>query len=510
MRRLFTWIVSGVVLIGLFLAISPLIVGIYLERYYQQLIADFSANSHIQMVLTSYQRGWFHSKAILSIKIMNPSWLIKSNNVATEVTLQQTIRHGPLLFQPPYLFGWAAIQNRPYNNENVITFDGAYFTQFKIPNFKLFKEMGFQEVSGQLWIWPHKARFRGHVSFLQMKLADKENQLTIPSLAFSFDFSESAHHLWLGESSITIPEIDWQTVGHFLFILHQIKIENELHEDQGLLAGHHALDIQTMDIENETIGPVKFFLQYQKLNAEAIDQLLVGYQTIKQRGELYQSQLKQKMLMLLPNMIGTGSKMALDELSLKTNAGTFKVNGEVAWPYKNEVPDDLEDFLKRASMKMEMQISKKLFEKVIQLLANFVLFNQNGENGFDALTKARVEADTVSRLNAYYLEELVRLGLLFEKDALLLEDLQKQVVPMEDYLFAIKQLLLEKNISLTTSYQLGLQYGEIERPFRLLNLQMQQNQAEVAADAQTFLAQGLKKGYIKQDAENYRMTLKQP
>src|SRR5579872_5695889 len=105
------------------LLISPLMIGLYLERHYQNLLDVYNVTEKLNVRVDSFRRGWFHSVATLRVKILDPKILEYMNlsdqdRLAHETffVLDQGIQHGPIFYHDikelPYFIGLIAIQNK--------------------------------------------------------------------------------------------------------------------------------------------------------------------------------------------------------------------------------------------------------------------------------------------------------------------------------------------------------------------------------------------------------------
>jgi hypothetical protein len=81
-----------VVLLSLTLGVAPFAIGVMLEKYNQQMKANYHNDTNIIMEDTSYQRGWFHTQITTHITVQP--------NTAKPMTftIHENLRHGPILW----------------------------------------------------------------------------------------------------------------------------------------------------------------------------------------------------------------------------------------------------------------------------------------------------------------------------------------------------------------------------------------------------------------------------
>ena len=264
------------------------------------------------------------------------------------------------------------------------------------------------------------------------------------------------------------------------------------------------MDIAKLQVEEESIGPIHLQIKIAELNAKALADLVTAYQLIIQRGELYESQLRKKMFLMLPNVITAHSTLTLDTLNITTPDGKLQMDGSVSWA-KNEasLPDELGELLKDAVVRANIKISKKVVDKWIKFVSSSSYFNVVDQKEQARYFDLRKKMQRAMRQNAVFIVSLVQNQLLEEPAALDLLALQKQLVPIDRYANEIRDLLLTKQISLETSYLLYWRYMPVQRLMSFLENQFFQAEEKMQKQMRTQLNEWIKNHYIKQDKNNY-------
>lgn len=539
MRKITVIGIFGLV-VAVILTFGPLFTGMYFQREYNKILAFYNSNQQIHIQLIEYKRHWFHSNALVKIKIVNSDFFDHViQDFPKEYVLQQYIQHGPVIYYLtdglPSLFGLAAIhnslqltpettklfaalglnQNSLDMNDDFITFNGNYYKHIKFrmldaiyPNTIIHVKL--KEFEGEFWLWPLQERISGNLQFQGLSIADDQASITAPSIALQFDQHVNVKNFWLGNNSLLIPEINWVEEGVASIEIHDVNFNGFVEEQTGMLNGSRQFDIGKINLDDNEVGPLHLQFSVARLDAQAAEELLLTYHKIMQRGELYQSQLKQNIYMLLPDLITPGASVTLDDLEVKTPEGKLQMNGELNWALeKASIPDNLMDLLQVATARLDLRVSKDLINKWITFAANFSLFNRAGPDLQQVYQSTRKEVYQALQQNSYIIIELVRQNLLTDKDAVDLLTLQKQMVSMDNYSDELSKLLLEKSISLETNHILILSYAEVQNPLFKLNSLIKQNQDNAQQGLQSQLVDWIKRGYVKQEQNNYIVSIYQ-
>lgn len=92
-----TFLLGLLVLLGI-VAAAPALVGLYLEREFDDVVARLERPALTQVAASDFERGWFSSTAQVRIELAGP---LCQAEPCTGVMLDTTIHHGPLPFGAP-------------------------------------------------------------------------------------------------------------------------------------------------------------------------------------------------------------------------------------------------------------------------------------------------------------------------------------------------------------------------------------------------------------------------
>ena len=538
------WIAIFISIIIAVLVLGPLITGVFLKRDYNNLIAFYNSKEDVHVKMMYYHRGWWTSDAMLNVEIKNPQFIeffeelgLAQKDIPTQYMLDLHIQHGPIFYQPmnSSIFGLASIQNNlkwtpevfkffkllgieknfiEVDND-LVSFTGNYLKHLKLNTFKtihLQNDIAIQIKSfdAQWWIMPESQRISGNVQLERIKIYDDHDSILIPNATFKWDQNENARHWWLGKSALFISAITGQELDKKTFVISGLNFDGYAEEKNGMLNSSRQFKISKIQSDDLSLGPFHLQISVNQLNTDAIIDLITAYRNIMRRGELYESQLQQKMYTMLPSVINPGSVIKLDKLDFSTPEGHLNMKGELKWEADNgSLPEDLVDLIQTANAEINLRISINLMDRLINWVSVLPFMNQAEPEAEQAYLDARSTMTFAMQKNVLLIINLARQHLLPENDALELLSLQKNRVTVEEYNKLLTKLFLDRDISRMTNYQLTMQYSEVQQPLALIETYLKQNQEFNIQELHNLLNQWLKAGYIKREQDNYVVSVVQ-
>lgn len=526
-------IILGVLVV--ILLISPLIIGLYLEHQYQNLLDAYNVTEKLNVRVDSFHRGWFHSVATLRVKILDPKILEYMNlsdqdRLAHEkfFVLDQSIQHGPIFYHDikelPYFIGLITIQNKIRSTAEMskvvnvikdvdyVSFMGNCHKYFKLSSMNLVYpktdvNIKIDMLEGDAWVLVKQKKVQVSVRLQDMMFYNSDILLLIPSVNWQFDHDT---RLWFGNDVLTIPSISVIENGNTTINMTGFYFKGSSEMIDEMMSGNKEIFVHQINIGDYQAGPFHFNLSIDKFNAKAVEDMIEAYNLIMERGELYQSQLIQKMIMMLPQVFNKGTAISLKDLDLKTQDGQLHMNGKLVWNTDKEfIPDQINDIIFDADVKIYLKIAKPLMYRWIDIASNLPWFNQISSETDQFYNFAYHEMILTKQLNAFGVLDLVRQGRLRDRDAKILLALQRANASRLDYGITIKELWLNKIISHETSYILLYLYTESQAPLDYVRFLLEQNQQKIAQSMILQLDNWIKSGYIQQQQNDYIVSFVQ-
>lgn len=519
------------------LFISPLVIGMYLQRHYEALLDVYNATQRVSVHVEHFDRGWFTSVATLRVQILDPRILQYCNLRGVEskarlgpFIVDQRIQHGPVFYHDskelPYLVGLLAIQNNMRSAPQIkeileivrdidyVSFRGNYYKNVELSFLNLVYpgtdiQIKIDDAQGGVWIDAKQKKLQGDVRLEGLLFINPDAMIVIPHVRADFDVNANSK-LWLGDNRLIVPNISLIENGHETLSMVDLEFKGVSEVIDGMMSGNKEIIVNQMNIGDYRLGPFHFNISAKQLSAKAAEDMIEAYGVIRERGELYQSQLIQKMLLMVPDIFNKGTTVSLNNFDLKTQDGQWYMNGEIVWNMdKGTIPDQFNEILSAADAKIYLKIAKPLMNRWIEVASTLPWFNRISPELDHAYSLARYETILTSQLNAFGVLDLVDQGKLPNSDAKRLLALQKMNTATLDYDAIIKELLLNKVITGETSHMLLYLYAQKQAPLDSIRFLLQRNQKRVVDDMSLQLESWIKSGYIEQQQNDYVISFAQ-
>lgn len=533
MQRRKKILISIVIAIALII-FAPWLSGLWFAKTYRNLITFINTQGIFKIEVTQYDRGWFHSRAKMHVEVVDPSarqiWQtlnFQNTFLSTFVfTIDQDIQHGPIIYQyaPGFssLFGLAAIHDQAYllNDHSQtlalppldtwVTFNGMFILKhLRIAQFG----MSFPDshlhiqfnngIQGKLCLGANQSHVCGNLNFSNIHSKLENQNLSITSAGLRFDQYLGKSGLWLGNLSLVLPEVMWRDSSGEEFSASGIYFKTYTEESSVTFNGRAELNIEKLQLADQVVSPLHLKLTISGIDAQKLANLFTAYLKILRTGELYESQLKEKMLYLLPQIINPGSRFKIDTLDLTTTFGKLELDGEVNWPNHSSVPERLFEVLQASNAQVNLRIDKSMIDEVLQVVSENPFFYRVSIKEKQKLIDAEANARISMQRNTWLIASLVGADQLSEETGLNLLNLQNIDLSLENYANVIKSLYLNKQISRELSYLLFSQYAIVQQNLARLENAVDSLQKDQKQKMTKQINQWIKNGYIVQDKNNY-------
>lgn len=524
------------VFIMVVLFLGPFVVGVWFEKDYRYLISSYHSDENIHIAILDYQRHWFSSDLILEIEVNQKylqKWIEteKLPNQNPKILIQQHVQHGPIILHYKQnisnILGLAALQNKIIVSPTVNTFFsllgvshvklesvtfasflGNYFNHLLISGLNISNsdiEAGIKDITADFWIFPKQNRFTGELELTHFFVKNTDDLLSIPHVKIKLDQYLDKHDVLLGSGSINLSEILFKETDEKDIRITDLSVDGFTQADDDFLNANRKIKIKNIEIEGQLIGPVEMEVSFNQFYLPAIHDLFVSYRDVIHNGEVYQGQLRQQIAMILPKIIKPGSSINLNNLDVASADGNIKANGTFSWPEQNFLPSSsLSELIMSGQAQLELTVSKKWMAKIIHFASNAPDFIRDvAVPQKNILLNARNEMEFAIQRNAVFIDYLGDGGYISKQAEDILVDLQKNLVSMADYRKIVRDLFLDRQISLVVAYQLCWQYSQIIKPYDFLKARVNEFQKIAEQQMQEEFSRVLKQGYIIENLDEY-------
>lgn len=536
----------SVIVLVMVLGITPYYVGKLFQEKYTKLLSYYNLHGDVRLQLTSFHRGWLSSDATVVIDISNTEWhsLLETVGISTkglqgaQFTLHQHIQHGPLFYyfsvSLPSHFGLAVIHNKLElsqelamflsglglsdrsieMNEDFISFRGNYFKFLRLNQVNFFYPLSELQVQlklleGGFWYSPLERRVNGHARLDQLTIISKTDKAIVPKADFDFSQWQDDFGLWVGDHDVRVSAIQFQQSSGRRITATDISFSGTAEEENGLLHGTRQLAVASIKLDDQLFGPLHFRVSAENLNAKTIAEMISAYKDILQEGEAYQSQLQEKMAIMLPKVIQPGTRITLNDFYLVTPFGQLQMSGSILWPQENFVKlSDVSEMVQAAKTRLSASMTKLMMDQVIQVASGLPrLMRDMPAEDKEALQDLREQLDFSVRTNTMLLGEYARNRQVPQAAEAKLLVMQKELVTYDDYVAEIKRLYLAKQMTRETADFLAIQYAAVQQPYLELLLHVNQYREDIQKMLHTELDELIKDGYVTVEDKNYTLML---
>lgn len=537
MRRRIT---IGVALVLLLLVLAPWATGIWFEQSYRRMISSYNLQGDVHVQIVEYHRSWLRSEALILIKIKSPEirellQAFGASGSIYELILEQKIQHGPFIYNKaklPSFIGLVAIKNTLHispdiqaifmpqkkklsilTNEDLVSFAGNYFKHFEIEQVQvsnasnnIIMQIG-QGILGNIWLLSKPNRILGDVALNNFVLKDQENKISMSNLEINFDQQQAPSNLWVGKMSLKFPEMTWIKSNDQKVSISDFDFQGVLSESSGKLYAQRNLNIKSVQIDDETVGPIHLKISASRLSSKAILDIISAYLRIVREGELYESQLQYKMSGMFPQVFLRNAKVKVEDLNIATERGELKLIGELTWPYNESGVSNVSTLWNDAYGQGNLKISKLLVNHILDYALETPIIYGMLTNKQKELLAIQQNLQLASQRNYFFIYMLVTNHFLTNDNALDLLDLQRDDAPIQEYAAQLKKLFLDTQITREQSYMLFWQYSAVTWQMRALDDAIELDKKNIKDKFNQQVNTWLKQGLITQDQNNYTVLI---
>lgn len=539
MRKL----VTVVVVLAIFLIFSPLLVGFLVKHDYQQLITFFNSQNNFRVQVVDYQRQWLSSNATLVVEITNPEFRqqlialgIPKENLPEKInfTVKQYIVHGPVFFQAanlPSHFGLAVIHNsiqfsdpmEPLlksfglastsfkEGDDLITYGGNVHKHMSLDNLSYERPHDHLKIHAKnaqvnIWLFPGNNGLQGNIKLDNFLVEIDKDSVSIPDFLLQVDMFRTDLGLWIGKNDLDMSALTWKERGASIVTASNIRFQGGVKEENGRLFGGRDIEVEKLQIFDQTMGPLKIHASISNLNSQVIANMVSAYHDIMQRGELYRNEIFQRLSSMLPSVFNPNAEINFDRINLVTPNGDLQMAASIRWPDNYVAPDNLQEMFDDGSVKSSIQVSKKLANQVVQLLSQSSYFRQLPPEDINKLEDMQDSITIGMQQNAFMISGMVDGGVLTNDDGVEFLKLQKRGL-FDDYNSKIKDLFMTRTISPEVAYMLYMESVMVKNLVDGLDHQIDIYQNELSNQLADQLNLWVKKGYISQTDNDFTVLI---
>ncbi len=375
---------AGVLIIILaMIFLSYFTTGVLVKRTLNKNFDAFHDTSIMSVHLDKYQRGWFSSQALLTVKMHIPEQKTTDKNGVVSVSppfdldlsYPLTINHGPFIFTDAGIrFGFGYVSTRPQTHYDALIdyFNNTVF-RYNLPALSMTGKSGNQSfqfewlgLSTMMRMSPTAHKFDGNFTLFGLNGSSDNVLFHLGEIVSRFKFTYS-QGLWVGQTNLSIPSIsvNMGTQNEFNLEAFNLGLSSNLKDDS--LNYNSTVTMKKLLVQGRSYGPGSLVLNIRNLDAKAmadINRLTWTMLEKNQNPELNQLAL----LVDLPRLLAQGTELELSELYFVVPEGKITGNLKIGLP-KNDIIDPAQLLSKvqgTGQFRAPMEVIKKLMIASIQ------------------------------------------------------------------------------------------------------------------------------------------------
>lgn len=341
---------------GFFISLAVLIlIAYYVMGFIMQSTLNKNINSIpktpiINVHLDKYQRGFFSSQTILTLKMHVPAQKITDKNgiakiepaADLDISIPLTVKHGPIVFNDNGIrFGIGQATTQPETHYGVLV---NYFNEtvlsYALPSFDIHGTDGSNEGRFQLnWLGVNALlsvsasldKINGNFNLYGLNGSTGNTRVKIGEVTHTLKLKRHQDWLWLGQSHVNVSSATVSEMSEKLFDLEGFDLKLSSNITEKALNFNCELSLQKLVANNQTYGPGIF-----KLSVKNLDPVVMA--------TLYQQELNMlendsdsnlTMLALItefPKLLAKGPILELSEITLNVPEGQIIGNLKLSIP----------------------------------------------------------------------------------------------------------------------------------------------------------------------------------
>lgn len=396
-------LVEGVILI------VPNFVGKQAETILRAQIESLSEYPGYLASVEQYQRGWWSSEVIWSIRIDPGIYPVDESGLMTEIlgNDQQLLRmrmhvdHGPLLPTDGVSLGWASVEGYWDTSKSAILetvrssidvpallsfsgqvdlqgeqrFEGGVpaFSQQLAGDSRSILDFGGIEFS-LYSLSDGRAAIQAGAPWIRFNLQD-QLQFSLSGMSFSGEGSVAKGWSWIGSSDLQMDEVRMSGKDAHMAMT-GVSLQGESHLDVGdTLTAEGRYQVGQITLNEDQLSDFTMGLLFERISLVAIDEYI---DFINQLGvsadDPLQLQMEVSSLVqrLLPEVLPRSPAISITELGFKWNDRQMNLVGEVRFNGQDFTPPahfyDIRFWLDRLHIMASMQVEKPLAEDIAELI----------------------------------------------------------------------------------------------------------------------------------------------
>lgn len=306
------------------------VMGYVVERTFNRNVNAIPKNSVVNVHLHDYQRGWFSSKAILSLIMHVPAQKTTDSNGLAKTTppvdmdfnVPVSVQHGPVIFADGGIrFGMGQISSQPQTHYGMlINFLNRSVVRYTLPAFSMEGNVGTGATAfkfdwkGLRTVLSSSAdidNINGSMQLFGLSVSANDGDIIVGEIKNNFDLQRDREGLWLGDSHFVVPLISVSEKSQQLFSLEGMDLNLGAHVVDESLNANYELLLAKLFVNGKTYGPGNMALHIRKLDPAVMAKINQSELNMINSGDTSLPMLS--ILADIPKLVAKGAELEFTE-----------------------------------------------------------------------------------------------------------------------------------------------------------------------------------------------------
>lgn len=360
--------------VGTLGALGILVVGGYVgtgwltERAFQKTVKDIQQVKGVELKITQYHRGIFHSNAVVDWVLHVPAYQTKLQNGQLQtvaeanylVPMHLSICHGPVILSKDGLhlgLGYAqTLINipKPYQRQMqdmysaastfpkfkltlLITFSNQAKISLKVPGFHMTTlsndgQFDWSGLNSSSKLSLDLSAMEGSAVLAGARFHQADMQMTLDHVTSNYHINKTTSGFYEGEADFHLQSLQIENHAKTQLGVKNFSISSDSQEKEALFDSHLKASLDTILIENHSYGPGQIEISLKNLDAQVLSRINHQVKSAQQSSMIARQKMLISILPDLPRLFAQGAIFSISKLSFVMPEGKVQGSLEVSLP----------------------------------------------------------------------------------------------------------------------------------------------------------------------------------
>lgn len=372
------------------------VMGLVTEMTLKKTVGLLTPSRGVWVEVSSYQRGWFHSKALLVWKITVPKHVITQQDDMVVSVPEKTyaipmpisIQHGPMMLSSKALrfgFGdasttltlpkqYVALFHKTYTDNSIqptltlrffVNFLNQAHVKVSVPAFKLMSKVENEHfdwlgMTSDITFSSRGQRVHGAVHLQGLQGKNQQLGFDLGAIEGHYDLRHTASGLYFGHVKAMASSLLMNDSQHTVLSIDHVVFDSTSDVVEDLFHSHSNVALKSMKVNDQIYGPWRADFSMKNLDVQALLKLNQALKTLQQTSQVDRQRLLWTLLPELPGLLNKGAQFDVSHLNLILPEG--RVEGSMQWLFPRETMSNPFQFYKKMTGTLHLTLGTEVLK----------------------------------------------------------------------------------------------------------------------------------------------------